>query len=103
MIKITNGRDIFEVSSGAFEGIYKRQGFRPVKEATSAVEEEIKVPEKTEDEIFLEEIAEKPIASWNKNDVKKFAELKGIDITGTKNADEAKERIKAFIDSQEQE
>jgi hypothetical protein len=58
-------------------------------------------PEKTEDEIFVEEIEKKPIASWNKDEVKKYAALKDIDLKGTKSADEAKERIKDFMKKSE--
>ena len=51
----------------------------------------------------MEEILEKPISQWNKDEVKRFAGIKEIDITGTKNANEAKEIIKSFLEAQEQE
>lgn len=99
MVKITNGANVFEVTRGAFDGIYSRQGYR-------LVDEKVKVPEaptahvKTKDEIFIEEILEKPISQWNKEEVKRFAAIKGIDISGTKNANEAKDIIKSFIDEE---
>src|SRR5574344_1872814 len=101
MVKITNGINVFEVTKGAFDGIYSRQGYRKVEEqpVEDVTPEENKVPEKDETEVFCEEILEKPIGQWNKDEVKKFAEIKSIDITGTKNANEAKERIKAFLDA----
>lgn len=101
MVKITNGVNVYEVTKGAFDGIYSRQGYRKVEEqpVEDVTPEENKVPEKDETEVFCEEILEKPIGQWNKDEVKKFAEIKGIDITGTKNATEAKERIKAFLDA----
>lgn len=101
MVKITNGINVFEVTKGAFDGIYSRQGYRKVEEqpVEDVTPEENKVPEKDETEVFCEEILEKPIGQWNKDEVKKFAEIKGVDITGTKNATEAKERIKAFLDA----
>ena len=40
---------------------------------------------------------EKPIAQWNKAEVKGFAAAKGISLAGTKTIDEAKERIKESI------
>ena len=55
---------------------------------------------KSEDDIFVEEILEKPISQWNKEEVKRFAAIKEIDISGTKNANEAKEIIKSFIDGE---
>lgn len=100
MVKITNGVNVFEVTRGAFDGIYSRQGYTLVENENT--EEEIKVdgkPEKTEDEKFVEEVIEKPISQWSKEEVKRFAALEGIDISGTKNAGEAKEIIKEFLDN----
>lgn len=103
MVKITNGVNVFEVTRGAFDGIYSRQGYTIINEKTASVEEAANIPEKTEDEKFLDEIIEKPISQWNKEEVKRFAALKEIDITGTKNANEAKEIIKGFIEADSQE
>lgn len=103
MVKITNGVNVFEVTRGAFNGIYSRQGYTIMNEkATEGAKtlETPKTPEKTEDEIFVEEILEKPISQWNKEEVKRFAAIKEIDISGTKNANEAKEIIKSFIDGE---
>ena len=101
MVKITNGVNVYEVTKGAFDGIYSRQGYRKVEERTAedAVLEENNVPVRDEAEAFCTEILEKPIGQWDKDETKKFAEIKSIDITGTKNANEAKERIKAFLDA----
>ena len=100
MVKITNGVNVFEVTRGAFDGIYSRQGYTIVNEnETDSSVDVPKTPEKTEDEKFLDEIAEKPISQWNKDEVKRFAALNEIDITGTKNVNEAKEIIKSFIEA----
>lgn len=101
MVKITNGINVFEVTKGAFDGIYSRQGYHLIDETKKAQED--KVLGKTEDELFIEGIIEKPLSQWNKDEIKRFAELNDIDITGTKNAGEAKERIKEFLDVQGQE
>ena len=101
MVKITNGVNVFEVTRGAFDGIYSRQGYRLVDEKVEAnASEAPAAPEKSEDDIFVEEILEKPISQWNKEEVKRFAAIKEIDISGTKNANEAKEIIKSFIDGE---
>lgn len=101
MVKITNGVNVFEVTRGAFDGIYSRQGYRLVDEKTEVKAPEAPAaPEKSEDDIFVEEILEKPISQWNKEEVKRFAAIKEIDISGTKNANEAKEIIKSFIDGE---
>lgn len=99
MVKITNGVNVFEVTRGAFDGIYSRQGYRLVDEKAKAPKVPT-APEKSEDEIFVEEILEKPISQWNKDEVKRFAAIKEVDISGTKNANEAKEIIKSFIDGE---
>ena len=99
MVKITNGVNTFEVTRGAFDGIYSRQGYKLVNEKVEAKATETdETPEKTEDEIFVEEILEKPISQWGKEEIKLFAAIKEIDISGTKNSNEAKEIIKSFVD-----
>lgn len=98
MVRITNGTSVFEVTRGAFDGIYSRQGYTILNEQVPGQQESNK-PEKTDDEKFLDEIIEKPISQWNKDEVKRFAVLNEIDITGTKNANEAKEIIKNFIEA----
>ena len=100
MVKITNGKNIFEVTRGAFDGIYSRQGYTILNEQVPG-QQEIQEPEKIEDEVFIDEIIEKPLSQWNKDEVKKFAALKGIDISGTKNAGEAQELIKTFLEENE--
>lgn len=101
MLKITNGKEVFEVTRGAFDGIYSRQGYTVIdekKDSKNAVQNDDK---RTEDEKFVDELIEKPISQWNKDEVKRFAALKEIDITGTKNAGEAKELIKKFLEDNE--
>lgn len=123
MVKISNGEVTQVVSRGAFETQYKRLGFQIVgdnkvtevkKEAKKAAEEkkpEVQVPDDddfdadaaeddTEDGDDFEELLEKPISQWNKTEVKDFAAAKGIDIHGTKNANEAKEIIKKYLDDE---
>ena len=99
MVKITNGKDVFEVTRGAYDGIYSRQGYSIVDENEVANNQAPKVPEKTEDEKFLEEIVEKPLSQWNKDEVKRFAALNEIDLAGTRSIDEAKGIIKEFLES----
>ena len=110
MIKITNGSDIYEVTRGAFETVYKPMGFyefkgKPVEHADDVVEdviedaadetEHVVEDEQSEDDAWCEELEKKPIGQWNKAEVKQYASINGIDITGTKSINEAKDRIKA--------
>ena len=92
------------VPSGAVKA-YKGLGFNVVdervEESTQIPEEfegEEEAPELTEEQAFIVEMEKKPLAQWNKEEVKKYASIAGVDISGTKNAQEAKERIKAYID-----
>ena len=96
MVKITNGVNIFEVTKGAFDGIYSRQGYTIMDE--NKEKKSVEAPVKTDDEKFVDDVVKKPISQWSKEEVKKFASIKGVDISGTKNANEAKEIIKQFIE-----
>lgn len=102
MVKITNGIDIFEVTHGAYECIYRHQGYQVVdkKDIECDFGDEIagKVNKKSADEMFVEELQEKPISQWSKDEVKRYAAIKEIDLTGTKNVTEAKEIIKKNMD-----
>ena len=97
MVKITNGIVTFEVTRGAYDGIYSHQGFKPVEVAEKKVAADEDVDNRTDDEKFADELVEKPISQWNKEEVKRFAAIRDIDISGTKNANEAKEIIKQFL------
>lgn len=103
-VKMSNllGKTI-EVPSGAVQS-YQGLGFVVDEAVTAKVAEEEKVEDNTstsdlsDDEQFVQDIEKKPLAQWNKDEVKRYASICGVDISGTKNAQEAKERIKAFID-----
>lgn len=115
MVKISNGEVTQIVSRGAFDTQYKRLGFQIVGDnKTTEVKKEKKkseaqvpdddfdadVADDTEDGDDFEELLEKPISQWNKTEVKDFAAAKGIDIHGTKSANEAKEIIKKYLDDE---
>ena len=108
MVKCTNGLTVIEVTEGAFNSIFKDQGFRPVetkkKKASvkaEVVNEDAVVDELVENDEFAT-LLEKPIGQWSNEEVKTFAEAKEINISGTKNAKEAKARIRKFLDDAEQ-
>lgn len=101
MVTIKNGDNIHVVTEGAYKEIFSRLGY----EVISGKEEvSIETPIDMDDNIMNEEemnfilgVEEKPISQWSKAEVKKYAELKRIDITGTKNVNEAKAIIKEFL------
>lgn len=129
MVIITNGSSIFEVTKGAYETIYKKQGFerlgtgtkaptfkevaKGAKKSVPSVVEDVEDVDDTssdedtevDDEVTTKLIVleEKPISHWNKDDVKFYAKENGIDLSGTKNVNEAKELIKKFLDKKDAE
>lgn len=104
MVKITNGKNTYSVTKGAFESIYANQGYTVVKKtkvdepakpkASKAVQEN----PVSEDEAFVAEMYETPVSKWSKENAKRFAELNGVDISGTKNLDEAKELLRKELE-----
>lgn len=101
MVTIKNGNNIHVVTEGAYKEIFSRLGYEIIsgKEEVS-IETPIDVDDNTmsEEEMdFILGVEEKPISQWSKAEVKKYAELKRIDITGTKNVNEAKAIIKEFL------
>ena len=121
MVKITNFVNTFEVTQGAYDDIFKKQGFelveevprkkkkatkKPVKEAVEEVEEDEweEVEEatgkdyKSEEEAYIDELLKKPISQWSKAEVKTYASVNGLDISKTQNIGEARNIIKQSID-----
>jgi pyruvate/2-oxoglutarate dehydrogenase complex dihydrolipoamide acyltransferase (E2) component len=115
MVKITNGRNTFTVTNGAYESIYKGQGFSIIDEKKQEKKTTEKVGpkpepkpvtteepvEETVSENEADDLLSKPVSQWSKNEVKKFAADNGIDISGTKNVSQAKDIIKEYLDAAE--
>lgn len=101
MVKITNNIVTFDVSHGAFKSVFKGMGFVKVEDETAGIDDKTGVygdlSYKTEDEQFLQDIVEKPLSQWSKNEVKKYVDIKGIDTAGASTLAEVKELIKAYI------
>ena len=98
MVLITNGVNRFWVTKGAFSGVYSKQGYTIENDKKVVATVQMPSP-KSLDEKFLEEVEEKPLSQWSKDEVKKFAALKDIDLSGTKNINEAKALIKDFMEA----
>lgn len=94
MVRITNGIDIFEVTSGAYENNFKKLGFIIMDEEKVELEKEV-IEETIEEK--PEELIEKPLSEWTKAEVREYAKENDIDLTGTKNVKEAKEVISTFL------
>lgn len=103
MVKLSNGLSTIVVPSGAV-AMYERTGFRVVKDSDveSANESVIDIVDAEEKESeFITNLLEKPISKWTKEEVKRFANEKGININGTKSVNDAKDRIRDYINSKE--
>lgn len=103
MVKLSNGLSTIVVPSGAV-AMYERTGFRVVKDSDveSANESVIDIVDAEEKESeFITNLLEKPISKWSKEEVKRFANEKGININGTKSVNDAKDRIRDYINSKE--
>lgn len=95
MVTITNGKQVFTVTNGAFREIYSKQGFSIYDPSKPTAAEKVEPTELSDDD-FVEAVEEKPISKWSKAEVRRYAEVFGIDISGTKNVSEAKTLIKDF-------
>ena len=95
MVKITNGIENFIVTKGSVE-IYKNQGLKFFENKPTVANKTGKI----ENDVFVNKRDEKPMGEWKSADVKKFAEIMGVDLKGTERLSEAKQRIKNFIDTE---
>lgn len=106
MVKLSNGLTTIVVPSGAV-AMYERTGFRVVKDSNvesvidnnESVIDTVDTEEKESE--FITNLLEKPISKWSKEEVKRFANEKGININGTKSVNDAKDRIRDYINSKE--
>lgn len=106
MVKLSNGLHTIVVPSGA-AATYERIGFRVVKDnvvesiidnnegAIDSADAEDKESE------FITNILEKPISRWTKEEVKMFASIKGINLSGAKTFNDAKDRVKSYLNEED--
>lgn len=117
-VKITNGNVEFEVTKAAFENAFKQQGFRiadgvaPIvhnrfedkfdvnldmeTEVSEAEPFKSEIPveaELSEDNLFVQEMLEKPISEWTKGELKRVAKIKGIDLSNADSTSKARQIV----------
>lgn len=100
MVEITNGIDVIEVTDGAYNSVFKSQGYRLVKAENKVLE---KTSEDQKEESKVVDLEQKPVSQWSKQEIALFAEVNGIDLSGTKNVNEAKKVIKEFMAKAEED
>lgn len=89
---VKNGREII-VTDGAYDEIFKRQGWEIAKDEVEEI-----VQEEQEELSEFDKLRAKPLGKWTAKETKAFADEFEIDVSGTKNSNEAKEIIKEFLD-----
>ena len=116
LVKIKRGKSVYEVSTGAYENIYKKQGFKKVSGGHEAANEE---PETVEPGVTIPDdvnslngpntapdefadLREKPISKWSKEECIAFAEANELDITGM-SGKQVKEYIKEYLEEGDSE
>lgn len=125
MIKITNGSDVYNVTRGAYETVYKGMGFYPVgqepvvqstggdktdvtesKPAGDDVTDvdntvevadstEVEDTQESEDEKWCKSIRQKPISQWSKQELKRYATLNNISTDGARTVNDVRAKIAA--------
>ena len=100
MVKCTNGSIVCTVTEGAYENYFKMQEYKVIVDniVHEVIAEEVAEPTIVDAIDEFDELLEKPISQWSKTEVKEFAAAKGIDISETRNVNQAKEIIKAYIE-----
>lgn len=124
MVTITNGIKTFRVPAGAAKP-YESMGFRVVSDAelegmrhaerehhddsgepmqndTDSTESggDGITDEKTQEDIFVEELLEKPLSQWSNDEVKEFVRIKEIDTSGAQKVSQVRGIIKAYLEEQ---
>lgn len=104
MVDITNGKDIFKVTKGAYEDIYKPQGYILLdNDKVQKVEIVNDEPQLSEEELIIQELMEKPLSSWKQKEVIEFCDFFEIDISEAKTPKIAKEIVKQYLDNKFEE
>lgn len=117
-VKITNGNAEFEVTKAAFKNAFEQQGFRIVDDTAPVIHnrfedkfdvnldmeadlgkvedsnpEMVVEAELSEDDLFVQEMLEKPISEWTKGELKRVAKIKGIDLSNADSTSKARQIV----------
>ena len=102
MVKITNGINVFDVPSGAAKA-YEASGYHIISGHVNAdkviVEDEVVedvANDANDDDRFVEEIMEKPVSQWSGEEIRRYASIKGIDLTGVRTTKQARSAVIAY-------
>ena len=92
MVDITDGTNTFGVTEGAFEDIFKKQGYaKAVKDGESS---------KSELETQVDLLDDKPVSMWTKQELKAYCDAHSISLEDVTSTDEVRKRV---LEHQEQQ
>lgn len=118
MVAITNGIHYMTVTKGAFEGIYKHQGYTLVNDYSSSIqvntgdtievnnnipiiETEVMASDNLEEtgekKFERAELLETPISQWTKEELREFADANNISVEGATTVKEVRNIVRDFI------
>lgn len=101
MVKITNGVNVFDVPSGAAKA-YEASGYHVITDSEAdkvIIEDEVVedvANDTNDDDMFVEEVMEKPVSQWNGEEIRRYASIKGIDLTGVRTTKQARSAVIAY-------
>lgn len=97
MVTMVLNGDVLTVPSGAVE-LYRAIGYQVKNPEPVFVEpSSAPVPVKPVETRRFTNLEEKPLTLWTKDELKEYAREKGIDLTGTKSANDARDLIREYM------
>lgn len=111
MVTISNGKEVRHVTKGAYKTIYESKGYRIISDESSKVSKPVeKVAKDFAEEVndtptfdekeWVDDLLEKPISQWSKEEVTSFVKEKNIDTSSAHKLSEVKDIIKKWIEEQ---
>lgn len=91
MVKITNGTDVFDVSEGAYDGTFKQQGYSIITNEAVAAD----VIQEADADV-CDELDEKPVSKWTKQELKQYCDKNGISLSGVTRTEDVRKKVLAF-------
>lgn len=92
MIDITDGTHEFNVTNGAFEDIFERQGYTEVAEDVEASKPEL--------EAQVDSLDDKPVSMWTKQELKAYCDAHSISLDDVTSTDEVRKRVLEYQEQQ---
>ena len=93
MIDITDGTHEFNVTEGAFEDIFKKQGYIEIAEEDGT-------SSKSELEAQVDLLDDKPVSMWTKQELKAYCDANSISLDDVTSTDEVRKRVLEYQEQQ---